>query len=65
MWVSRCHTRIGSICGAVTGLAADPATYTRVSANSGSQVLIGSVSWKAPSSYSDIAATEVIGLVIE
>jgi hypothetical protein len=36
-----------------------------VSAHSGSQRLIGSFSSKAPSSYSDIAATEVIGLVIE
>jgi hypothetical protein len=49
----------------VTGFIADPATYTRVSANSGSHREIGSLSWKAPSSYSIIAATEVTGLVIE
>ena len=56
---------MGSICGAVTGFCADPATYTRVAANSGSHFEMGSFSSNAPSSYSIIAATEVTGLVIE
>jgi hypothetical protein len=56
---------MGSVCGAVTGFRAEPATYTRVAANSGSHLLIGSFSSNAPSSFSIIAATAVTGLVIE
>ena len=57
--------RIGSAAGAVTIFAIAPPVNTRGSANSGSQRAIGSLSSKAPSSHSSIAATEVIGLVIE
>ena len=63
--MSRCQTRIGSTAGTVYGLSAEPLSKTRTSANSGSQRLIGSVSSNRPSSHSIIAATEVIGLVIE
>ncbi len=65
MWVSRCHTRIGSLSGSVTGARNEPDRYTRVSANSGSHFEIGDFSSSRPSSYSIIAATEVIGLLIE
>jgi hypothetical protein len=65
VWVSRCQTRIGSICGSVTGATKEPDRYTRVSANSGSHLEIGDFSSRRPSSYSIIAATDVIGLVIE
>jgi hypothetical protein len=40
-------------------------SYTFGWANSGSHLLISSVSSNAPSSHSIIAATEVIGLLIE
>ena len=36
-----------------------------MSANSGSHFEMGSRSWKCPSSYSIISATEAIGLVID
>lgn len=42
-----------------------PPAKTRTSANEGMYLATGSVSWNPPSSYSIIAATEVIGLVIE
>jgi hypothetical protein len=63
--VRRCQTRIGSTCGSVTGATKEPDRYTRVSADSGSHVEIGDFSSSSPSSYSIIAATDVIGLVIE
>ena len=63
--MSRCHIRTGSVSGSVTGLNAEPLRYTRESANDGMNFETGSFSSKAPSSYSIIAATEVIGLVIE
>ncbi len=63
--MSRCHTRIGSTAGTVNGAVIEPLTNTRASANSGSHRLISSVSSNRPSSHSIIAATEVIGLVIE
>ena len=65
MCVSRCQIRTGSVAGTVTGLRSDPPAYTRTPANEGMNALTGSVSSKAPSSYSIIAATEVTGLVIE
>ena len=42
-----------------------PPANTRESANAGMNFATGSLSSKAPSSHSIIAATEVIGLVIE
>ena len=65
VWVSRCQTRIGSAAGTVYGCPAEPRSYTRGAANSGNHRLIGSVSSKRPSSQSIIAATDVIGFVIE
>ena len=65
VWVSRCHIRIGSVAGTVTGLVGLPPRHTRMSANSGRKRAIGSLSSNAPSSHSNIAATDVIGLVIE
>ncbi len=65
VWVSRCQIRTGSVAGTVTGRRSEPPVYTRTSANEGMNLLTGSVSSKAPSSYSIIAATEVTGLVIE
>ena len=65
MCVSRCQIRTGSVAGTVSGLASDPPAYTRTSPNDGMRSCTGSVSSNAPSSYSIIAATEVIGLVIE
>ena len=56
---------IGSSAGSVTTLAIAPPRNTRMSANSGSQRDTGSLSSKCPSSHSIIAATEVIGFVIE
>ena len=64
-WVSRCHIRIGSVCGTRSGLAAVPPVNTGVSAKAGRNVLTGSMSSKAPCSHSIMAATEVTGLVIE
>jgi hypothetical protein len=43
----------------------EPLTYTFGSANSGSQRLIGSVSSSRPRSTRIIAATDVIGLLME
>ena len=57
--------RIGSIAGTVTGAVAEPRSNTRDDANAGIHRLISSVSSNAPSSHSIIAATDVIGLVIE
>ncbi len=65
VWVIRCQIRIGSVAGTVNGLRIEPLSNTRTSANSGSQRLIGSVSSNRPSSHSIIAATDVIGFVIE
>ena len=65
MWLSRCQIRTGSLAGTVTGLASDPPAYTRAWANEGMNELTGSVSSNAPSSYSIMAATVVIGLVME
>ena len=63
--MSRCHIRIGSRAGSVTTFAIAPPLNTRGSANSGRNLAIGSLSSKRPSSHSIIAATEVIGFVIE
>ena len=63
--VSRCHIRIGSVAGTVTGLFWLPPAHTRASANAGRKRATGSLSSNAPSSHSIIAATDVIGLVIE
>ena len=65
MCVSRCQIRIGSVNPSVTGRNALPLRYTRLSRKAGMNRLTGSFSSNAPSSYSIIAATEVIGLVIE
>src|SRR5262245_14411944 len=65
VWVSRCQIRTGSTAGTVTGLTSDPPVKTLTSAKDGMNLLTGSVSSNAPSSYSIIAATEVTGLVIE
>src|SRR2546430_11757299 len=62
--VSRCQMRTGSVAGSVAGASAEPALYTRGAANDGMNLPTGSFSSKAPSSYSIIAATDVIGLVI-
>jgi hypothetical protein len=56
---------MGSVAGTVYGLSAEPRSYTRMSAKAGSHRLISSVSWNLPSSHRTIAATDVIGLVIE
>ena len=63
--MSRFQIAIGSGAGSVTTFAIAPPRKTRMSANSGSQRETGSLSSKCPSSHSIIAATEVIGLVIE
>ncbi len=65
VWVSRCQIRTGSAAGTVTDLRSDPPSNTRTAPNDGMNELTGSVSSKAPSSNSIIAATEVMGLVIE
>ena len=57
--------RIGSICGTVTGFSALPPFHTRVSAKEGMNRATGSLSSNAPSSHSIMAATEVIGFVME
>jgi hypothetical protein len=63
--VSRCQIRTGSVAGTVTGLTGLPPRHTRASAKLGMNRETGSLSSKAPSSQSIIAATDVIGLVIE
>ena len=63
--MSRCQIRTGSVAGTVTAFRSDPPSKTRTSANAGMNELTGSVSSKAPSSNSIIAATAVMGLVIE
>ncbi len=65
MWVSRCHSRIGSVAGTVYGRTADPLSYTRAPAKDGMNRATSSVSSKRPSSHSCMATTEVTGLVIE
>ena len=65
VWVSRCHIRIGSVAGTVTGLFWLPPRHTRMSAKLSMKRATGSLSSNAPSSHSSIAATDVIGLVIE
>ena len=65
VWVSRCQILTGSTAGAVTCFRSEPPAYTRTSLKAGMNLLTGSVSANPPSSYSIIAATEVIGLVIE
>jgi hypothetical protein len=55
----------GRTAGSVTGFAAGPLRYTRRSAKDGMNRLTGLDSSNAPSSYSIMAATEVMGLVIE
>ncbi len=57
--------RTGSRAGTVTGLFWLPPAHTRASLNAGMNHSTGSLSSNAPSSHSSIAATEVIGLVIE
>jgi hypothetical protein len=57
--------RIGSVAASVTGLNDEPLRYTRASPKDGMNLDTGSLSSKAPSSYSIIAATDAIGLVIE
>ncbi len=57
--------RIGSCAGTVIGLFWLPPAQTRASAKAGRYWETGSLSSKAPSSHSIIAATDVIGLVIE
>ena len=57
--------RIGSTAGTVTGLFWLPPAHTRASAKAGMNFATGSLSSNAPSSHSIIAATDVIGLVIE
>ncbi len=57
--------RIGSTAGTVCTFAIAPPANTRGSANSGRKRATGSLSSKRPSSHSIIAATDVIGLVIE
>ena len=57
--------RTGSVAGTVSGLFWLPPAHTRASANAGMKRETGSLSSNAPSSHSIIAATEVIGLVIE
>jgi hypothetical protein len=63
--VSRCQIRTGSAAGTVTCCRSEPPAYTLTPAKEGMNELTGSVSSNPPSSYSIIAATEVIGLVIE
>ncbi len=65
MCVSRLCTVIGCCCGTVPGLLAGPFEYTRVSANEGMNFETGSVSSSLPSSNRIIAATDVIGLLME
>ena len=57
--------RIGSTGGTVSGLSAEPPLKTRASAKDGMNRATGSLSSNAPSSHSIMAATEVIGFVIE
>ena len=57
--------RTGPSAGSVTGANAEPLLYTRRSANEGISELTGSLSSNAPSSQSIIAATDVMGFVIE
>ena len=57
--------RTGSVAGRVTGLFWLPPAHTCASANAGMNFATGSLSSNAPSSHSSIAATEVIGFVIE
>ena len=65
VWLSRCHSRIGSVAGTVLGWAALPPTSTRMSANSGRYFASSSFREHRACSYSDMNATAVTGLVIE
>ena len=65
MCVSRCQRRTGSAAGTVIGFCCEPPDQTRASANAGMKRATSSLSSNAPSSHSIIAATDVIGLVIE
>ncbi len=56
---------IGCSRTTVAGFVAGPFEYTRVSANDGMYFETGSVSSSLPSSNRIIAATDVIGLLIE
>ena len=55
----------GLAAGTVIGLLLRAARHTRASAKAGMKRATGSLSSNAPSSHSIIAATDVIGLVIE
>ncbi len=50
MWVIKCQSLIGSKIGTVTGWNDEPPAKTRVSANSGMNLLNGSSSAMRPSS---------------
>ena len=63
--MSRCQISIGSLTGSVSGRSAEPPRNTRWSGKLGMNRCTGSFSSKAPSSTRSIAATDVIGFVIE
>ncbi len=63
--VRRLWIVMGSTCATVAGLVAGPFEYTRVSPKDGMCLATGSVSSSLPSSNRIIAATDVIGFVIE
>ena len=65
VWVNRCHTRISSVTGSVSGRTAEPPRQTRSRSNDGMYVRTGSLSSNPPCSHRISAATAVIGLVIE
>ena len=65
MWLNRCHIRMSSVTGSVSGRTAEPPRHTRVAPNDGMYRLTRSLSSKPPCSHSTSAATAVIGLVIE
>ena len=56
---------MGSVMGSSAGAVTEPLRHTLVSAKAGKNLATGSLSSKAPSSHSIIAATEVIGFVME
>ena len=61
----RCQMRSSSVIGSVTGATVEPLRHTRVSANDGMYRRTGSLSSNRPCSHATIAATAVIGFVIE
>jgi hypothetical protein len=65
VWVSRSRTVISRAGKVVEYWRGVPSDQTRRSAKAGRNRLTGSSSWKRPSSYRDMSATEVTGLVIE